>query len=216
MEFCKGTCPRAGPDGPEDRRRLRPRSGLSRRAAGVPRAGRGDRADRLLARRPQHQRRVRLHRARAAAAAVPGSAPTSGIALDGDGDRVVMVDRQGRVVDGDQLLYVMASWPRGARELGGPVVGTVMSNLGLELALRRPGHRGSCARAVGDRYVLARLRRAAACSAAETSGHILCLDQHHHRRRPDQRASGAGDHEADRPLARRSWPPVWRASRRRC
>src|ERR1035441_3241464 len=61
--------------------------------------------------------------------------PQLGMALDGDGDRVVMVDELGRCVDGDQLLYILATALRQTGELRGPVVGTVMSNLGLEHAL---------------------------------------------------------------------------------
>ena len=62
-----------------------------------------------------------------------------GIALDGDGDRLVMVDHLGRVVDGDQLLYIMARARKRDGTLTGPVVGTVMSNFGLELALEAQG-----------------------------------------------------------------------------
>ncbi|EQD42092.1 phosphoglucosamine mutase, partial [mine drainage metagenome] len=88
---------------------------------------------------------------------VPGVRAHVGLALDGDGDRVVMVDHLGRVVDGDQLLYVIAQARKQAGALKGPVVGTVMSNLGLEVALRESGidfRRAS----VGDRYVLSLLR----------------------------------------------------------
>ena len=99
-----------------------------------------------------------------------------GIALDGDGDRVVMVDHLGRLVDGDQLLYVIASAAKSARTLRGPVVGTVMSNFGLELALRRLGI--DFIRApVGDRHVLARLIESGGVLGGETSGHILSLDR---------------------------------------
>src|ERR1700689_3283332 len=87
---------------------------------------------------------------------VPGVHAHVGVAFDGDGDRVVMVDHLGRLVDGDQLLYVIASAAKSAGTLRGPVVGTVMSNFGLELALRRLGV--DFIRApVGDRHVLARL-----------------------------------------------------------
>jgi phosphoglucosamine mutase len=68
---------------------------------------------------------------------VPGVHADVGVALDGDGDRVMMVDHLGRLVDGDQLLYVIASAAKAEQRLRGPVVGTVMSNFGLELALRR-------------------------------------------------------------------------------
>jgi phosphoglucosamine mutase len=107
---------------------------------------------------------------------VPGVRANVGIALDGDGDRLVMVDHLGRIVDGDQLLYVIARARKQAGTLHGPVVGTVMSNLGLEVGLRASGiefHRA----AVGDRYVLAMLRELQGTLGGETSGHILCLDK---------------------------------------
>jgi phosphoglucosamine mutase len=107
---------------------------------------------------------------------VPGVRAHLGIALDGDGDRVLLVDHLGRVVDGDQLLYIIASDRHARGELKGPVVGTLMSNLGLELALRRQGIAFERA-AVGDRYVLARLRETGGVLGGETSGHILCLDR---------------------------------------
>jgi phosphoglucosamine mutase len=107
---------------------------------------------------------------------VVGVRAQAGIALDGDGDRLVMVDHLGRTVDGDQLMYVLA---RARGENGGscgPVVGTVMSNIGLELALRDLGiefHRA----AVGDRHVLQLLRQLGGMLGGETSGHLLCLDK---------------------------------------
>ncbi len=108
--------------------------------------------------------------------AVPGVRADVGIALDGDGDRVVMIDALGHVVDGDQLLFILASARRAAGDLRGPVVGTVMSNLGLEQAL---GERGIEFRrtAVGDRHVLAALHETGGTLGGETSGHILCLDK---------------------------------------
>jgi len=107
---------------------------------------------------------------------VPGVRAHVGIALDGDGDRVVMVDHLGRLVDGDQLLYVIASAAKSAGSLRGPVVGTVMSNFGLELALRRLDI--DFIRApVGDRHVLARLIESGGMLGGETSGHILSLDR---------------------------------------
>jgi phosphoglucosamine mutase len=87
-----------------------------------------------------------------------------------------MVDHLGRIVDGDQLLYVIARALQGAGTLRGPVVGTVMSNLGLEVALRAAGI-GFRRAAVGDRYVLALLRETGGVLGGETSGHILCLDK---------------------------------------
>jgi phosphoglucosamine mutase len=107
---------------------------------------------------------------------VPGVRAHVGIALDGDGDRLVMVDHLGRAVDGDQLLYVIARGRRDDGSLRGPVVGTVMSNLGLEHALRDLGVEFRRA-AVGDRYVLAMLREAGGVLGGETSGHLLCLDR---------------------------------------
>src|SRR3954451_20316805 len=88
---------------------------------------------------------------------VPGVQAQAGIALDGDGDRLVMVDHLGRVVDGDQLLYVLATARKQDGTLRGPVVGTVMSNLGLEHALGKLGIPFRRAR-VGDRYVMEMLR----------------------------------------------------------
>ena len=107
---------------------------------------------------------------------VPGVRAHVGVALDGDGDRLVMVDHLGRIVDGDQILYVLARALKESGRLKGPVVGTVMSNLGLELALRAAGIEFRRA-AVGDRYVLAMLRESQGILGGEASGHILCLDQ---------------------------------------
>jgi phosphoglucosamine mutase len=106
---------------------------------------------------------------------VPGVHAHVGVALDGDGDRLLMVDALGRIVDGDQLLYIIACARHAAGRLRGPVVGTLMSNLGLELALRERGI-GFERAAVGDRYVLARLRETGGELGGETSGHVLCLD----------------------------------------
>ncbi|HSC14052.1 MAG TPA: phosphoglucosamine mutase, partial [Gammaproteobacteria bacterium] len=99
-----------------------------------------------------------------------------GFALDGDGDRVVMVDERGSLIDGDQLLYILARDRAAAKELRGPVVGTVMSNLGLELALRSFGVEFLRAK-VGDRHVLAMLKSNGGILGGETSGHIICLDR---------------------------------------
>jgi phosphoglucosamine mutase len=107
---------------------------------------------------------------------VPGVSAAVGIALDGDGDRLVMVDSLGRVVDGDQLLYIIACARQDAGELHGPVVGTVMSNLGLEVAFKKRGIPFMRA-AVGDRHVLAMLREHGGVVGGESSGHILCLDR---------------------------------------
>jgi len=99
-----------------------------------------------------------------------------GVALDGDGDRVVMVDHNGGLVDGDQLIFVIARDRQRKNQLAGPVVGTVMSNLGLENALSKHGIKFLRA-AVGDRKVLAMLREHGGILGGETSGHILCLDK---------------------------------------
>ena len=99
-----------------------------------------------------------------------------GIALDGDGDRVQMVDHMGEVVDGDELLFVIAESRRKENTLGEAVVGTVMTNLGLEEALGQ--HEIKLKRAqVGDRYVLELMHEGGWKLGGETSGHIICLDR---------------------------------------
>jgi phosphoglucosamine mutase len=107
---------------------------------------------------------------------VPGVNAAAGIALDGDGDRLLMVDHLGRQLDGDQLLYIIARDRAARGELAGPVVGTVMTNLGLEVALKEQGI-GFRRAKVGDRYVLAMLKEHGGVIGGETSGHILCLDR---------------------------------------
>ncbi len=99
-----------------------------------------------------------------------------GIAFDGDGDRVQMVDRHGALVDGDQLLYVLASDWHASGRLRGPLVGTLMSNFGLERAMRELGVPFVRAN-VGDRYVLQQLKANGGVLGGETSGHILTLDR---------------------------------------
>lgn len=99
-----------------------------------------------------------------------------GIALDGDGDRVLMVDGTGTIVDGDELLYIIAC---DKQQRLGPVpgvVGTLMSNLGLEVALRDKGIELVRAK-VGDRYVMAELQARGWLYGGESSGHIICLDE---------------------------------------
>ena len=98
-----------------------------------------------------------------------------GIAFDGDGDRLIMVDHQGEVVDGDDLLFIIANYRRGTGKLTGGVAGTVMTNFGLERALGGLGIPFERAR-VGDRHVLELLRRRGWELGGESSGHILCLD----------------------------------------
>ncbi|MCL4766891.1 MAG: phosphoglucosamine mutase [Hyphomicrobiaceae bacterium] len=99
-----------------------------------------------------------------------------GVALDGDADRVVIVDEKGRIVDGDQLMAVIAeSWLRSGRLAGGGIVATVMSNLGLERHLAGLGL--SLARTpVGDRYVVEHMRRHGYNIGGEQSGHIVMSD----------------------------------------
>ena len=99
-----------------------------------------------------------------------------GVALDGDGDRCVLIDRHGQLVDGDQILYVIAQSRKSNSGLKGPVVGTQMSNLGLELALKSLDIEFERAR-VGDRYVMERLLDTGGVLGGESSGHILCLDR---------------------------------------
>lgn len=99
-----------------------------------------------------------------------------GIALDGDGDRVMMVDSQGQTVDGDQILYVVASERLRQGLLQGGVVGTLMSNMGLELALKQLSIPFARAQ-VGDRYVLEKLQEKNWVLGAENSGHIILLDK---------------------------------------
>lgn len=100
-----------------------------------------------------------------------------GIALDGDGDRVIFVDHTGEVVDGDELVFMIARWyALTGKEIGG-VVGTVMSNLGLEIALQKlkiP----FCRTRVGDRHIIQELHQRNWMVGGEASGHIICLDAH--------------------------------------
>ena len=99
-----------------------------------------------------------------------------GLALDGDGDRVLMVDCRGRLIDGDEIIYAIARSRQAAGALPGPVVGTVMSNLGLEQALSGlgvPFERTG----VGDRYVLEALQARGGILGGEPSGHVICLDR---------------------------------------
>ena len=99
-----------------------------------------------------------------------------GMALDGDGDRVLMIDHTGAEVDGDELLYVIALSRHRRGTLRGAVVGTLMTNLGLELALQAQGI-GLVRTKVGDRYILERLRQEGWTLGGEPSGHIICLDR---------------------------------------
>ncbi len=110
-------------------------------------------------------------------AAVKTARADLGIALDGDADRLVMVDAQGTAYDGDQLLYAIARDVQRRGRLAGGVAGTLMSNLAFEHALaaiKIPFERAQ----VGDRYVMELLRKRGWRLGGENSGHIVCLDQH--------------------------------------
>ncbi len=100
-----------------------------------------------------------------------------GVALDGDGDRLMMVDSGGQIADGDRLIYAIARHRKETGDLKGGVVGTLMTNLGTELALKALGCEFVRAK-VGDRYVLEMLQERGWQLGGETSGHILCLDKH--------------------------------------
>ncbi len=100
-----------------------------------------------------------------------------GIALDGDGDRLMMADPDGVIYNGDQLIYVIAKHRQQMGKLKGGVVGTLMSNLGMEHALERLGIPFARAN-VGDRYVLEMLAERGWQLGGEASGHILCLEKH--------------------------------------
>jgi phosphoglucosamine mutase len=100
-----------------------------------------------------------------------------GIALDGDGDRLIMVDRAGRLYDGDELLFAIVKDRQARQQLQGGVVGTLMTNLAVENAFKElsiPFFRAK----VGDRYVLEALTQHGWLYGGENSGHILCLDKH--------------------------------------
>lgn len=99
-----------------------------------------------------------------------------GIAFDGDGDRVLMVDHTGALVDGDEVLYIIAVSRRALGKLEGPVVGTVMTNLGLEHALAELGV-PLLRSQVGDRYVMEMLEAHGGILGGESSGHVICLDR---------------------------------------
>lgn len=99
-----------------------------------------------------------------------------GIALDGDGDRLIMVDRLGEVVDGDELLFIIAADRHRQGTLNGGVVGTLMTNFGCELAFKALGVPFVRAN-VGDRYVMAELEARGWSLGGESSGHLVCLDK---------------------------------------
>ena len=100
-----------------------------------------------------------------------------GVALDGDGDRLMMVDKNGKVYDGDKLIYVIAKARAKEGQTFGGVVGTVMTNMAMELALAEKNIPFARAK-VGDRYVLEQLNERGWQIGGEASGHILCMDKH--------------------------------------
>ena len=100
-----------------------------------------------------------------------------GIALDGDGDRLIMVDAEGTLYDGDQLLYIIARQRHAEGTLKGGVVGTLMTNLAFEHAMQHLGIPFLRAK-VGDRYVMELLQQQGWQLGGENSGHIICLDKH--------------------------------------
>ncbi len=112
----------------------------------------------------------------ALAAHVRAGGADLGIAFDGDGDRVMFVDRDGALADGDDLLYVLATDWHSSGRLRGPVVGTLMTNYGFERALAERGI-GFVRARVGDRYVHQALHQHDGVLGGEASGHLLCLDR---------------------------------------
>jgi len=113
---------------------------------------------------------------RALQAAVKEQGADLGIALDGDADRLIMIDENGEVVDGDELLFIIATSAKQRGELGEGVVGTLMSNLGLEKALLANDIQFARAK-VGDRYVMELMQEKGWLFGGESSGHIICLDK---------------------------------------
>lgn len=99
-----------------------------------------------------------------------------GLAFDGDGDRIIMVDHLGEKVDGDQILFIIAREALRQGQLKGGVIGTLMSNMGLEIALKQLGIPFERAK-VGDRYVLEKLQEKGWRMGAENSGHVILLDK---------------------------------------
>lgn len=99
-----------------------------------------------------------------------------GIALDGDGDRLIMVDHRGEIVDGDEIIFVLAKTWQNSGALNGGVVGTLMTNLAIEHAFESMGIPFERA-AVGDRYVMELLKARGWILGGENSGHVICLDR---------------------------------------
>jgi phosphoglucosamine mutase len=100
-----------------------------------------------------------------------------GLALDGDGDRLIMADAEGKLYDGDQLLYIVAKQRQALGKMQGGVVGTLMTNLAFEHAMQKLGIPFARAK-VGDRYVMELLQQKGWQLGGENSGHIICLDKH--------------------------------------
>ena len=167
---------RARPERPAGAAGLRQRRHLPGGAGDLPPARRRGGGDRRRARRPQHQRRLRLDPPRRLiASAIAAEGYELAFAFDGDGDRVLAVDGEGEVVDGDELWR----WPRstcsGADRLPGDGVAvTVMTNYGFHTAMAAAGVEVATT-AVGDRYVLDELRRRGWALGGEQSGHIIDL-----------------------------------------
>jgi phosphoglucosamine mutase len=109
-------------------------------------------------------------------AAVLAEGADVGVALDGDGDRIIMIDHNGETVDGDEILFVIAESRFQEESLHGTVVGTVMSNLGLEHALRNKDIDFKRTD-VGDRNIIDMLLKGGWTLGGESSGHIICLDR---------------------------------------
>ena len=99
-----------------------------------------------------------------------------GIALDGDGDRLIMVDEKGEIVDGDEILFIMAVGVGGHGKRTEGVVGTLMTNLGMEVALKQRGI-GFERAAVGDRFVMERMQKLGWSLGGESSGHLISLEK---------------------------------------
>ena len=110
------------------------------------------------------------------AAAVLQNRADIGIAFDGDGDRLMMVDSKGQIIDGDEILYIITKARLASGDSQGGVAGTLMSNLGLELAIKKLGLEFVRTQ-VGDRYVMECLREKGWSLGGENSGHIICLDR---------------------------------------
>ncbi len=177
IEFAKRTLPqesalRRHPGGDRLRQWRRLQGGAGS-AVGARRRGH---QDRRRSERSQHQQGLRVDGAAALIRKVQEVRADIGIALDGDADRVVIVDEKGCIIDGDQLMAVIAEfWLRRGRLAGGGVVATVMSNLGLERYLEDLGL-GLTRTPVGDRYVVEHMRQHGYNVGGEQSGHIVLSD----------------------------------------